>query len=118
MIKSAAEIALMARAGALLAAWPQRAQWPPTLKLVARSEPSRVWTQQIQLTIADLVDEAHGSKLASAWEQQQQLRFEQIMQGVQAGRDQLCFVEVESAYWLRQRCCETVEITLVTPELG
>jgi glutathione S-transferase len=33
----------------------------PTLKLVARSEPSRVWTQQIQLTIADLVDEAHGT---------------------------------------------------------
>jgi hypothetical protein len=66
----------------------------------------------------EVVDEAHGSKLASAWEQQQQLRFEQIMPGVQAGRDQLCFVEVESAYWLRQRCCETVEITLVTPELG
>ena len=31
----------------------------PTLKLVARSEQARVWTQQIQLTIADMVDEAH-----------------------------------------------------------
>ena len=33
----------------------------PTLKLVARSEQSRVWTQQIQLTIADMVDEAHDT---------------------------------------------------------
>ena len=65
-----------------------------------------------------VVDEAHGSKLAVAWELQQQRRFEQIMAGVWAGRDQLCFVEVESAYWLRQRFCETAEITLVTPALG
>ena len=65
-----------------------------------------------------VVDEAHGSKLAVAWEQQQQRRFEQIMAGAWAGRDQLCFVEVESAYWLRQRFCETAEITLVTPALG
>ena len=40
------------------------------------------------------------------------------MQGVRAGQDQLCFVEVESAYWLRQRFSEMAEITLVTPELG
>jgi len=33
----------------------------PTLKLVGRSEQSRVWTQQIQLTIADMVSEAHDS---------------------------------------------------------
>ena len=33
----------------------------PTLKLVGRSEQSRVWTLQIQLTIADMVDEAHDS---------------------------------------------------------
>ena len=33
----------------------------PTLKLVARSEQARVWTQQIQLTIADLVTEAHDT---------------------------------------------------------
>ena len=66
----------------------------------------------------EVVDEAHGTRLATAWQQQQQARFEQIMQGVQAGRDQLCFVEVESAYWLRQRFCETAEITLVTPALG
>lgn len=65
-----------------------------------------------------VVDEAHGSKLAVAWEQQQQRRFEQIMAGAWAGRAQLCFVEVESAYWLRQRFCETAEITLVTPVLG
>ena len=31
----------------------------PPLKLVARNEQARVWTQQIQLTIADMVDEAH-----------------------------------------------------------
>ena len=31
----------------------------PQLKLVARSEPARVWTQQIQLTVADMVTEAH-----------------------------------------------------------
>ena len=31
----------------------------PPLKLVARNEQARIWTQQIQLTIADLVDEAH-----------------------------------------------------------
>jgi glutathione S-transferase len=31
----------------------------PQLKLVARSEQARVWTQQIQLTIADMVSEAH-----------------------------------------------------------
>ncbi|MEO8280986.1 MAG: glutathione S-transferase [Ideonella sp.] len=33
----------------------------PTLKLVARSEQARVWTLQIQLTIADMVDEAHDT---------------------------------------------------------
>lgn len=33
----------------------------PQLKLVARSEPARVWTQQIQLTIADMVSEAHDT---------------------------------------------------------
>ena len=33
----------------------------PTLKLVARSDELRVWTQQIQLTIADLVSEAHDT---------------------------------------------------------
>lgn len=33
----------------------------PTLKLVARSEQARVWTNQIQLTIADMVDEAHDT---------------------------------------------------------
>lgn len=33
----------------------------PQLKLVARSEPARIWTQQIQLTIADMVTEAHDT---------------------------------------------------------
>ena len=33
----------------------------PQLKLVPRSEPLRAWTQQIHLTIADLVDEAHDT---------------------------------------------------------
>ena len=33
----------------------------PALKLVARSEQARVWTQQIQLTIADMVSEAHDT---------------------------------------------------------
>ena len=33
----------------------------PTLKLVARSEQARIWTHQIQLTIADMVDEAHAT---------------------------------------------------------
>jgi glutathione S-transferase len=33
----------------------------PKLKLVARSEPARIWTQQIQLTIADMVTEAHDT---------------------------------------------------------
>jgi glutathione S-transferase len=33
----------------------------PTLKLVAASEPARIWTHQIQLTIADIVAEAHDS---------------------------------------------------------
>ncbi len=33
----------------------------PTLKLVGRSEAARVWTQQIQLTIADIVSEAHDT---------------------------------------------------------
>ena len=33
----------------------------PTLKLVGRSEAARVWTQQIQLTIADMVSEAHDT---------------------------------------------------------
>ncbi|MGY3855912.1 hypothetical protein [Aeromonas intestinalis] len=66
----------------------------------------------------EVVDEAHGAKLAAAWEQQQQARLEQLMQGARAGRDQLCFVEVESAYWLRQRLSELPEITLVTPALG
>src|SRR5206468_1785794 len=33
----------------------------PTLKLVARSEQARTWTLQIQLTIADMVTEAHDT---------------------------------------------------------
>ncbi|MEE9694220.1 hypothetical protein ACSZN3_01275 [Aeromonas hydrophila] len=66
----------------------------------------------------EVVDEAHGGKLAAAWQAQQQSRFEQIMAAALAGREQLCFVEVESAYWLRQRFSEMAEITLVTPELG
>jgi glutathione S-transferase len=33
----------------------------PTLKLVSRSEQSRIWTHQIQLTIADVVAEAHDT---------------------------------------------------------
>ena len=33
----------------------------PTLKLVGRSEQLRVWTHQIQLTIADLATEAHDT---------------------------------------------------------
>ena len=33
----------------------------PALKLVGRSEAARVWTQQIQLTIADMVSEAHDT---------------------------------------------------------
>jgi len=33
----------------------------PTLKLVARSEQLRIWTHQIQLTIADIVSEAHDT---------------------------------------------------------
>jgi glutathione S-transferase len=33
----------------------------PTLKLVARSEQARVWTHQIQLTVADVVSEAHDT---------------------------------------------------------
>ncbi len=33
----------------------------PTLKLVARSEQARAWTQQIQLTICDMVTEAHDT---------------------------------------------------------
>ncbi len=33
----------------------------PALKLVARNEQARAWTQQIQLTIADMVTEAHNT---------------------------------------------------------
>lgn len=33
----------------------------PTLKLVARSEQARAWTHQIQLTVADMVTEAHDT---------------------------------------------------------
>ena len=33
----------------------------PQLKLVPRSEPARLWMQQIQLTIADMVDEVHAT---------------------------------------------------------
>lgn len=33
----------------------------PRLKLVATSEADRLWTHQIQLTIADVVDEAHNT---------------------------------------------------------
>ena len=33
----------------------------PRLKLVARSDSARLWTHQIQLTIADLVSEAHDT---------------------------------------------------------
>ena len=33
----------------------------PALKLVARNEQARVWTQQIQLTVADMVTDAHDT---------------------------------------------------------
>lgn len=33
----------------------------PTLKLVGRSERARIWTHQVQLTIADIVSEAHDT---------------------------------------------------------
>lgn len=33
----------------------------PMLKLVARNEQARLWTQQIQLTVADMVVEAHDT---------------------------------------------------------
>lgn len=33
----------------------------PALKLVARSEQAQAWTQQIQLTVADMVTEAHDT---------------------------------------------------------
>jgi glutathione S-transferase len=33
----------------------------PRLKLVGRSEAARIWTQQIQLTICDMVNEAHDT---------------------------------------------------------
>ncbi|UBO72843.1 hypothetical protein [Aeromonas rivuli] len=63
-----------------------------------------------------VVDEAHGSKLAQAWERQQELRFAQLMTAAK-GQDLLCFVEVESAYWLRQRLSEQAEIVLHIPAL-
>ncbi|MGU5653158.1 hypothetical protein [Aeromonas allosaccharophila] len=65
----------------------------------------------------EVVDEAHGAKLAAAWEQQQQLRFEQLMAMAAKGRDLLCFVEVESAYWLRQKLSEQTEISLCAPSI-
>ncbi|HDZ8847162.1 TPA: hypothetical protein RUW98_002357 [Aeromonas veronii] len=65
----------------------------------------------------EVVDEAHGAKLAAAWEQQQQLRFEQLMAMAANGRDLLCFVEVESAYWLRQKLSEQPDVELITPAL-
>lgn len=63
-----------------------------------------------------VVDEAHGTKLADAWERQQELRFTQLMSAAQ-GQDLLCFVEVEAAYWLRQRLSEQAEIELHIPAL-
>ncbi|MCR6555832.1 hypothetical protein NL539_28585, partial [Aeromonas sp. CPF2-S1] len=66
----------------------------------------------------EVVDEAHGAKLAAAWERQQQQRFEQLMAMAANGRELLCFVEVESAYWLRERLGETAGLRLLTPELG
>ena len=65
----------------------------------------------------EVVDEAHGTKLAAAWEQQQQLRFEQLMAMAANGQDLLCFVEVESAYWLRQKLSEQPDVELITPAL-
>ncbi|WP_368219996.1 hypothetical protein [Aeromonas sp. R7-2] len=66
----------------------------------------------------EVVDEAHGGKLVAAWSTAQQARLEQIMVGAASGRDQLCFVEVESAYWLREQLGETAGLRLLTPELG
>ena len=65
----------------------------------------------------EVVDEAHGAKLAAAWEQQQQARFEQVMKAAASGRDQLCFVEVESAYWLRQKLSEQTNVSLCAPSI-
>ncbi|MGL4249751.1 MAG: hypothetical protein ACRCR1_03695 [Aeromonas sp.] len=63
----------------------------------------------------EVVDEAHGGKLAQAWQGGLQRRFEQLMSAAASGRDQLCFVEVESAYWLRQLLSEQANITLCLP---
>jgi glutathione S-transferase len=38
----------------------------PTLKLVARSEQARVWTQQIQLTIEDMLAETEAARMPDA----------------------------------------------------
>ncbi|MFM4719880.1 hypothetical protein [Aeromonas bivalvium] len=64
----------------------------------------------------EVVDEAHGTQLAAAWEQQQALRLSQLMAAA-GGKDLLCFVEVESAYWLRQRLSEQEGVELLTPTL-
>jgi hypothetical protein len=65
----------------------------------------------------EVVDEAHGVALAQAWQQQQQRRFEQLINATASGRAQLCFVEVESAYWLRQKLSEVADIELITPNV-
>ena len=65
----------------------------------------------------EVVDEAHGATLAAAWEQQQELRVSQLMASAR-GQDLLCFVEVESAYWLRQRLSELGEVEVLAPEMA
>src|ERR1700712_4413114 len=64
----------------------------PTLKLVARSEQARIWTQQIQLTIADMITEAHdthhpvGASLHYEDQKPEALRRAQEFRGARMGK--------------------------------
>lgn len=54
-------------------------------------------------------EEVHGGKLAGAWDSAGSSCTDPG--GAKASMDQLCFVEVEAAYWLRQRLGEMARST-------
>lgn len=66
----------------------------------------------------EVVDEALGPRIAKAWQQGLEKRLATVLAAARKGEDQLLFVEVECAYWLRSRLAECDGIELMWPQIA
>ncbi|ENY71932.1 hypothetical protein G114_10375 [Aeromonas diversa CDC 2478-85] len=65
----------------------------------------------------EVVDEAMP-RLLKGWQQGLEARLKALLTVARGGEDQLVFVEIECAYWLRSRLCDEAGIELVWPEIA